>query len=68
MGSDEPGPSQWYALEVRKHMATIHRRRPGVTIEFRQCPAHKGVLWNEKADEWAKLAADEPDAHDAEHL
>jgi hypothetical protein len=29
-------------------------------------PAHNGVLGNEKADEWAKVAAEEPDAHGEE--
>jgi hypothetical protein len=28
----------------------------------------KGVIGNEKADEWAKLAAEEPDAHGVEWL
>ena len=59
MASDEPGRGQRYALEARKHIATIRRRRPGVKIELRWCPAHSGVPGDEKADEWAKLAADE---------
>jgi hypothetical protein len=32
------------------------------------CPALKGVPGNQKADEWAKLAAEEPDAPGAEWL
>jgi ribonuclease HI len=68
MGSDEPGPGQKYALEARKHIATIRRRRSGVTIELRWCPVHKGVPGDENADEWAKMAADEPDTHGVEHL
>jgi hypothetical protein len=39
-----------------------------VLIELRWCAAYKGVPGNEKADEWAKLAADEPDAHGMESL
>jgi hypothetical protein len=31
-------------------------------------PAHEGVPSNENADEWAELAADEPDAHGVEWL
>ena len=60
--SDEPGPGQVYALEARKHIATLRQREPTVTIELRWRPAHKGVPGNEKADEWAKLAAEAPDA------
>jgi hypothetical protein len=33
-----------------------------------RCAAHKGVLGNEKGDEWVRLAAEEPDAHGVEHL
>jgi hypothetical protein len=39
-----------------------------MTIELRWCPTRKGVPGNEKADEWAKLVADEPDAHGVEFL
>jgi len=61
MASDEPGPGQQYALQARKHIATLRKARPGITIEIRWCPAHKGIAGNEKADEWAKIAAEEPD-------
>jgi len=65
MASDEPGPGQKYALESRKSIAALRRAVPGI-IEVRWCPAHEGVEGNEKADEWAKLAAEEPDARGVE--
>jgi hypothetical protein len=46
----------------------LRRIRPDITIEIRCCPAHKGVPGNEKADEWAKLAAGKPDARGVEAL
>ena len=63
MVSDEPGPGQQYALQARKHIATLRRARPGIVIEIRWCPAHKGVAGNEKADEWAKAAAEQSGNH-----
>ena len=57
MAPEEPGPGQQYAIQARKHIAALRRARPGVTIEIRWCPAHKGIAGNEKADEWAKIAA-----------
>jgi len=68
MASDEPGPGQQYALQARKHITTLRRARPGITIEIRWCPAHKRIAGNEKADEWAKIAAEEPDTHGVEWL
>ena len=37
-------------------------------IEIWWCPAHSGVVGNEKAGGWAKLAAEEPDARGVEWL
>jgi hypothetical protein len=68
VASEEPGPGQQYALQARKHIAALRRARPGITIEIRWCPAHKGVAGKEKADEWAKIAAEEPDTRGVEWL
>jgi hypothetical protein len=65
MVSEDP---QMYAIQARRHIEALRRARPGITIEIRWCPAHKGVPGNEKADEWAKLAAEEPDARGVERL
>ena len=68
MASDEPGPGQQYALQARKHIAALRRAKPGIIIEIRWCPAHKGIAGNEKDDEWAKIAAEEPDTRGVEWL
>ncbi|KAI5841615.1 hypothetical protein BZA05DRAFT_464460 [Tricharina praecox] len=63
---NEPSPSQQYALQARKHLATNRRREPGIAIEVSWCPAHKDVPGNAKADELAKLAAGQPTARGVE--
>jgi len=68
MASEKPGPGQQYALQARKHIATLRRARPGIIIEIRWCPAHKGIASNEKADEWAMIAAEKPDTRGVEWL
>ena len=61
-------PCQQYALQARRQIAALRRARPGIIIEIRWCPAHKGVEGNEKADEWAKVATEEPDTRGVEWL
>ena len=63
IASDEPGPGQQCTLQARKHIATLRKSRPGIVIEIRWCPAQKGVTGNEKADEWAKAAAEQAGNH-----
>jgi hypothetical protein len=62
MASEMPGTGLTYALQARRHIASLRRARPDIIIEIRWCAAHKVVAGNENADEWARLAAEEPDA------
>jgi len=66
MTSDDPGPGHQYALEAKRHIAILRTKEPNVKIDIRWCPSHQGIEGNEIADEWAKLATDEPDAHGVE--
>ena len=34
MASEEPGPGQQYALQARKHAATLRRARPGIIVRW----------------------------------
>jgi len=68
MALDEPGTAAQYALQARKHVATLRRARSSIVVRIRWCPAHRGVAGNEKADEWAKIAAEESDTHGVEWL
>jgi len=68
MASDEPSPGQQYALHARKYIAALRRAWPGITIEIRWCPAHKGIAGNEKAIELARIAAEKPETCGVEWL
>ena len=67
MASEEPGPGQQYAIQARKHIAAMHRARPGVTFEIQWCPAHKGIVGNGKVNEWAKIAAEKSSTRGVEN-
>ena len=62
MASEEPDPSQMYARSKRESISQCCAGL-GQTSSSR---SDKGASGNEKADEWAKLAAEEPDARGAE--
>ena len=66
MTSGNPGQGQRYTIAARKHIVELRRKEPGTRTEIRWSPSHCGVEGNEKADEWAKQAADEPDARGVE--
>jgi len=53
---------------ARKWLATLKEIRPQIRKEIRWCAAHERVEDNEKANEWAKQAAEEPDARGVEWL
>jgi len=57
------GPGQIYALQARRILAEID-----CPVDIRWCPAHEGITGNEKADEWAKVAAGQPETHGVEWL
>jgi ribonuclease HI len=46
----------------QENIAVMWRAKPDIAIEILWRPAHKDLPGNEKADEWAKLAAEEPEA------
>jgi len=66
IGRTRPGAAVRPASEgMGKEVETENRN---IRIEIRWCPAHWGVAGNEKADEWAKQAAEEPDARGVEWM
>jgi len=62
MPSEDPGPGQMNAIQARKHITTLRKARPDIVIGIRWRPTQRGVPGNEKADEWARLAAEETGA------
>jgi len=42
MASEEPGPGQMYALQVRKHIAVLGLTRPDIAIEMMVSGAQGG--------------------------
>jgi len=58
MTHGEPDPGQTF--QAMKAIAALHEREPTFRIEFRRCPAHKGIPGNEVANGWAKQATSEP--------
>jgi hypothetical protein len=68
MASEEPGPGQKYAIQARQWIVALRKARPDIVIEIRWCPAHAGVLGNEKADELGEAGGGGAGAHGMEWL
>jgi hypothetical protein len=68
VGFGRTGQGQLFTLQARRRIAALRKARPGIIIEIRWCPALKGIVDNEKAESWAKIAAEEPDARGVEWL
>jgi hypothetical protein len=51
-----------YAIQARRWIAVFRKATLDTVIEIWWCLAHRGIAGNEKVDEWANLAAEEPDA------
>jgi len=56
------------SMHSRQENTSLHCDVPGIIIEIRWCPARTGVEGNEKADDRAKVAAEEPDTRGEEWL
>jgi len=56
------------ASKAREHIELLRGARLDIAIRVCWCPAPKVIPANEKADEWANLAAQEPDAEVVERL
>jgi len=54
--SNAPGPGQRYAIAIAQQAHDLWKKRK-VSVQFRWVPSHVGTAGNEKADEWAKMAA-----------
>ena len=54
--SDAQGPGQRYALTITQQ-AHDRWEQGRVSVQFRWVPSNAGTAGNEKADEWAKMAA-----------
>ena len=53
-------------ITVRQWLSNIAALRAKEPNVRRWCPSHQGIEGNGIADEWAKLAAGEPDVHGIE--
>jgi len=68
MASNELGPGQKYAILAREWIAKLKAKKPEVQVEIRWCPGHSGTAGNERADQLARQAAEDPEAPGAEWL
>jgi len=62
-----PPPPPSFLTSAHKISVVPSTSNTPVTIEIRWCPAHQGITGNEKADEWAKIAAEKPSTRGVEN-